>query len=107
MCGIAAIFNYGLAEPASLEEVIQVREAMITRGPDDFGHWSSADGRMRLAHRRLAIIDPSEAGRQPMQSRDGTLAISFNGEIYNHRELRPELEARGFHFETACDTEVL
>ena len=80
---------------------------MAARAPDGAGDWMSADGRVALAHRRLAIIDTSERGAQPMASGDGRLTISFNGEIYNYRELRIELERDGHVFRTGSDTEVL
>ena len=108
MCGIAGIFAYGpAAPPVDQEELLRVREAMIRRGPDGAGLWISPDQRVGLAHRRLAIIDLSEAGAQPMATADGRYRITFNGEIYNYRELRKELEARGFVFRTGSDTEVL
>jgi asparagine synthase (glutamine-hydrolysing) len=84
-----------------------MREAMLARGPDGAGLWQSPDGRIGLAHRRLSIIDLSDAGAQPMASADGGLRITFNGEIYNYRELRRELESKGRRFETQSDTEVL
>ena len=80
---------------------------MAARGPDGSGLWLSSDGRVGLAHRRLAIIDLSERGAQPMASADGALTITFNGEIYNYRSLRAELEGRGYTFRTESDTEVL
>jgi asparagine synthase (glutamine-hydrolysing) len=80
---------------------------MIKRGPDGAGLWISPDRRVGLAHRRLAIIDLSDAGAQPMANADGSLEITFNGEIYNYRELRRELEAKGYVFRTNSDTEVL
>jgi asparagine synthase (glutamine-hydrolysing) len=80
---------------------------MIPRGPDGAGLWVAVDGRLGLAHRRLSIIDLSETGAQPMASADGALRVVFNGEIYNYRELRKELEGQGHRFSTGTDTEVL
>jgi asparagine synthase (glutamine-hydrolysing) len=80
---------------------------MRHRGPDDEGVWRSGDSRVALAHRRLSIIDLSAHGRQPMLDRAGRVAISFNGEIYNYRDVRAELERRGHQFATATDTEVI
>src|SRR3569623_677658 len=80
---------------------------MRCRGPDGSGDWTSSDARVALSHRRLAIIDPSDAGAQPMQPSDGAHVISFNGEIYNSRELRSALEQKGFLFRSGPDTEVL
>lgn len=108
MCGIAGIFAYGQsAPPVEQEELLRIREAMIKRGPDGAGLWISPDRRVGLAHRRLAIIDLSEAGAQPMATADGRYRITFNGEIYNYRELRRELEAKGCVFRSQSDTEVL
>src|SRR5471030_1857774 len=108
MCGIAGIFAYGRsAAPVDPEELLRIREAMIRRGPDGAGLWVSSDQRAGLAHRRLAIIDLSETGAKPMSTADGRFHITFNGEIYNYRELRAQLEARGCQFRTASDTEVL
>ena len=80
---------------------------MAARGPDGTGEWFSEDGRVGLGHRRLSIIDLSERAAQPMRSDDGQLVVSFNGEIYNFRELRRGLEGRGRSFLTESDTEVL
>lgn len=108
MCGIVAIFAYGSnSPPVDERELIKIRDAMHTRGPDGAGAWISADARVGLAHRRLSIIDTSEAGAQPMVSADGTLRIVFNGEIYNYQSLRERLERRGFAFRSSSDTEVL
>lgn len=108
MCGIAGIFAYReAAQPVNSEELLRIRDAMRNRGPDGEGLWISADQRVGFAHRRLAIIDLSDAGAQPMVSADGTLIITFNGEIYNYRELRRELETRGYIFYSNSDTEVL
>jgi len=108
MCGIAGIFAYGdAAPPVDQAELLRIREAMVKRGPDGAGLWLSADRRVGLAHRRLAIIDLSETGAQPMATDDGQLRITFNGEIYNYRALRKELEAKGVQFRSNSDTEVL
>lgn len=80
---------------------------MAHRGPDDFGEWWSPDGRVGLGHRRLAILDLTSAGHQPMQDATGRLTIVFNGEIYNFRELHEELQAGGFRFRSRSDTEVI
>ena len=96
MCGIAGIFAYHkTAPPVRVEEAMRIREAMRTRGPDGAGLWVSQDKRMGLAHRRLSIIDLSEAGAQPMATPDQSVRVVFNGEIYNYRELRNGLERQG------------
>jgi asparagine synthase (glutamine-hydrolysing) len=130
MCGIVATFAYGSgAAPVDRAEVIRMREQMFARGPDGEGEWFSEDGRVGLGHRRLTIIDLSPAGAQPMWNADRSLAIIFNGEIYNYRELRSQLASgqprnlsglsgrgspsdspegfRGYQFRSHCDTEVL
>ena len=108
MCGINAIYAFHpSAQPVEEAELLRTREAMRLRGPDAAGHWLSDDRRIGLAHRRLSIIDVSDRANQPMHSREGDLAIVFNGEIYNYRELRDELTAAGEQFETTSDTEVL
>src|ERR1019366_4827611 len=108
MCGIAGIFAYrDPAPPVDRDELLRIREAMIKRGPDGAGLWVSDDGRIGLAHRRLTIIDLTDGGAQPMATADGNFRIIFNGEIYNYRELRKELEAKGYRFHSASDTEVL
>lgn len=80
---------------------------MRHRGPDGYGEWWSADGCVGLGHRRLAVIDLSAAGQQPMAAANGTLHIVFNGEIYNFADLRRELESRGHTFRSHTDTEVI
>src|ERR1051325_9650513 len=108
MCGIAAIFNYRKGEPIDQSELTVIRDAMAARGPDGFGNWVTPNGRrLGLGHRRLAIIDLSPTGAQPMLNQDASLAITFNGEIYNYRELRAELETKGCRFASQSDTEVL
>ncbi len=108
MCGVAATYAYsGTAPAVDREELRAVRDHMAARGPDGFGEWFSIDGRVGLGHRRLSIIDLSERGAQPMANADGQVIISFNGEIYNYRELRSQLQALGRAFRTDSDTEVL
>src|SRR6266487_552061 len=108
MCGIAGIFAYHYAANAvDPVEVRRIRDHMAARGPDGFGEWYSKDEHVGLGHRRLTIIDLSERGAQPMTSADGKLVVTFNGEIYNYRELRASLEAMGHAFRTQTDTEVL
>ena len=104
MCGIAGYLNFR-KEPASAEIVRRMTDAIAHRGPDGEGYW--IEDNAGLGHRRLAIIDPSPAGHQPMISRDGQVVLSYNGEIYNFRELRAELEALGHAFHSHTDTEVL
>jgi asparagine synthase (glutamine-hydrolysing) len=108
MCGIAGIFAYGAgAPPVDEARLRRMHDAMVPRGPDGDGFWIAEDRRLGMAHRRLSIIDLSDAGAQPMQTADGRYRIVFNGEIYNYRALRAELEHAGVRFETESDTEVL
>ena len=104
MCGINAIYAYA-GPPIDREELTASRECMRSRGPDAADLWISADGLVGLGHRRLSIIDISEAGAQPMRRDEN--AIVFNGEIYNYQELRDELENVGVTFTSHSDTEVL
>lgn len=104
MCGIAGFIEID-NRPASVVVLTRMTDAISHRGPDGDGHW--ADGPVALGHRRLAIIDLSDGGRQPMQTEDGRYTLTFNGEIYNYRELRAALQARGEQFHTSSDTEVL
>jgi asparagine synthase (glutamine-hydrolysing) len=92
---------------ADRETVERMTETLAHRGPDAAGLQAWPESGLAFGHRRLAIIDLSEAGRQPMQSADGQLVITFNGEIYNYRELRAQLRDRGHEFHTQTDTEVL
>jgi asparagine synthase (glutamine-hydrolysing) len=105
VCGIVGYAGHPNAMPESL--LIAMCDALTHRGPDAAGVWSSQDGAVRLAHRRLSIIDLSPTGAQPMESADARFVIVFNGEIYNHDELRVELAAAGAHFIGRSDTEVL
>src|SRR5437762_9982788 len=99
MCGICGIV--GVVDRAVLQ---RMTDAMVHRGPDDEG-FHLADG-IGLGARRLRIIDVA-GGRQPITNEDGSLVVVFNGEIYNHRELRTRLETQGHRFATRSDTEVL
>jgi len=108
MCGVAGIFSYNDNAPAvNPHELRIIRDHMRNRGPDGKGEWYSSTHRVGLAHRRLSIIDLDERATQPMVSKDGRYVISFNGEIYNYRELRRKLEQKGCHFRTTSDTEVI
>jgi asparagine synthase (glutamine-hydrolysing) len=108
MCGIAGIFAYlDVAPPVDRAELMRINDRMKPRGPDGNRQWFSPDGHVGFAHLRLAIIDLSEGGAQPKASADGSLVITFNGEIYNYRELRAELQAKGRVFQSESDTEVL
>ena len=107
MCGIVTIFSYAGEAPVSSDELIRIREAMRARGPDGSGLWLSEDHRVGMAHRRLSIIDLSEAGSQPMAIENGRYRIVYNGEIYNYQELRKTLIGKGCRFQSASDTEVL
>jgi asparagine synthase (glutamine-hydrolysing) len=107
VCGIVAIFARDGAEVDS-RLLLQMRESLSHRGPDDASAWTrEPDQNVALAVRRLAIVDLTENGRQPMATEDGSVQVAFNGEIYNHRELRAELERRGHRFRSSCDAEVL
>lgn len=108
MCGIAASFSYDArAVNVDRNSFRRTCDRMECRGPDAQATWISADERIALGHRRLSIIDLSERGAQPMRSVDGRYVITFNGEIYNYRALRAELEETGCHFRSHSDTEVL
>lgn len=92
-------------QPADQDRLRRMAKAVAHRGPDGEGIWT--DGAVGLAHRRLAIVDLSDTGVQPMRSADGSYTITFNGEIYNYQELRRKLEAEGARFRSTSDTEVL
>src|SRR5436309_4698717 len=104
MCGIAGTINLAgaPAQPAILQ---RMTDAIAHRGPDGEGHHT--DGPLGFGHRRLAIIDLSPAGRQPMATEDGRYLLTYNGEVYNFKELRTELEAIGYHFRSRSDSEVV
>jgi asparagine synthase (glutamine-hydrolysing) len=104
MCGIAGYINLDKS-PVSPAIIKTMTDAIAHRGPDGEGLWS--ENNVGLGHRRLAIIDLSPAGHQPMVSSDNRLVLSYNGEIYNYQELRAELEACGYQFRSRTDTEVV
>src|SRR5437867_3171041 len=109
MCGITGFFA---SKPdRKLDECHQIALAMASRlahrGPDDEGAWADAQAGVALGHRRLAILDLSEEGHQPMHSQDGRYVLVFNGEIYNFQHLRRELETAGHCFRGHSDTEVM
>src|SRR5437868_2213749 len=95
MCGICGIYAFGDSFAVGEQLVTAMRDRMTHRGPDDGGSWTSPDGRLAFGHRRLSIVDLSRAGHQPMTNEDGTVWITYNGEVYNHAALRREPEARG------------
>jgi asparagine synthase (glutamine-hydrolysing) len=105
MCGIAGRFNYRTGAPVDARELRAMCDLIAHRGPDAEGEWTS--GPVGLGHRRLAVIDLSPAGRQPMTTDEQDLTITFNGEIYNFLELRHDLEQRGHRFRSRSDTEVM
>src|ERR1700733_6454429 len=108
MCGIAGIWAYHYAaNGVERSELLAMRDHMVRRGPDGSGIWVADDERIGLAHRRLAIIDLSDNGLQPMHTEDGRYVVTFNGEIYNYKALRRALIAKGYRFRTESDTEVL
>jgi len=107
MCGIAGIYNYGAVPVDERANLCRVRDAMVHRGPDDSGIYQSSDRRVTLGHRRLSIVDLSEAGHQPMSNEDGTVWITFNGEIYNHQQYRAPLISKGHQFRSLSDTEAI
>jgi asparagine synthase (glutamine-hydrolysing) len=104
MCGILGALS---PRPIDPNVAIAARDTMAHRGPDGVGLWQSPDARVTLGHRRLAVIVPTAEGAQPMSSIDGRYQITFNGEIYNYRELRRQLVVEGVQFRTSTDTEVL
>jgi asparagine synthase (glutamine-hydrolysing) len=108
MCGIAGLITaHGFAAARLDDEVQRMTRTLIHRGPDDGGAWCDATAGIGLGHRRLSIVDLSPLGHQPMISRSGRYTVTFNGEIYNYRELRSELIALAHSFRSTSDTEVL
>jgi len=106
MCGIAGVFSSN-GQLVSLNRLKRMTDAISHRGPDGEGQWVSESGVVGFGHRRLSIIDLSEAGAQPMQFKNSRYTITFNGEIYNYTELKEQLIKDGYSFQTETDTEVL
>ncbi len=104
MCGIAGILKLDPRETVEEARLKRMRDVLRHRGPDGEGLW--IDGPIGLGHRRLAIVDVA-GGHQPMANEDGTVWITYNGEIYNHAALRPGLEAKGHRYQTRSDTETI
>ena len=108
MCGVNGIFAYHrTANAIDINELTRTRDHMAVRGPDGVGIWVSPDNSAGLGHRRLSIIDLSATGAQPMTIADGRFVVTFNGEIYNYRDLRRNLEVKGRVFLSHSDTEIL
>ncbi|KKS25482.1 MAG: Asparagine synthetase, partial [Candidatus Wolfebacteria bacterium GW2011_GWA2_42_10] len=107
MCGIAGVYKFNNSQVVSENEIKKMSDALVHRGPDGNGAYFSADKKIGLGHRRLAIIDLSPAGAQPMANENKTIWIVFNGEIYNFQELRSKLEKAGHSFRSRSDTEVI
>ena len=105
MCGIVGIFDTRELTPIDRHLLIQMRDTLQHRGPDDAGSYFAPG--IGLGHRRLSIIDLSPHGHQPLFNEDGTVCVIFNGEIYNYLELIPQLKAQGHTFRSRCDTEVI
>lgn len=104
MCGIAGILNFNKA-PVVEKQLKAMTDVIAHRGPDGEGQW--LESYVGLGHRRLSIIDLSQAGHQPMQTKDGRYILTYNGEIYNFKELRIELESLGYQFYSNTDSEVV
>lgn len=107
MCGMCGILSFGDGFPSDASTTVAMRDTMVHRGPDDAGVWTDPACGVALGHRRLSIVDLSAHGYQPMSNEDGTVWIAFNGEIYNHAQLRPGLEARGHVYRSGSDTETI
>ncbi|MBM10297.1 MAG: asparagine synthase (glutamine-hydrolyzing) [Magnetovibrio sp.] len=104
MCGIAGIIGLRRVNTHAVKTMMDL---MVHRGPDDSGIWTNDNGKIVFGHRRLAIIDLTNSGHQPMVSNDGNIVITYNGEIYNYVELANRLKSEGYEFRSDSDTEVL
>ena len=109
MCGICGIYTPDRAagQPEFEQATRRMMSMMARRGPDMHGSWSDTEGHLQLGFRRLSILDLSTSGNQPMHSHDQRSVLVFNGELYNYRDLRRELEARGITFRSRTDSEVV
>lgn len=106
MCGVNGLFDYKNNEPISRDLLTRMTSLMAHRGPDGDGFYFDDSAGVGLGHRRLSIIDLS-TGDQPMTNEDDSIWIVFNGEIYNYKDIRRDLEAKGHQFRTSSDTEVI
>src|SRR5262245_64390612 len=104
MCGIAGFVNVDPLDEQAARRAIAMRDTLEHRGPDEAGLY--VDAHAALAHRRLSIVD-LKSGQQPLGNEDGSVQVIFNGEIYNHTEIRGELEAKGHRYRTRPDTETV
>src|SRR5205807_5400569 len=107
MCGIAGIRAFSEGFAADEDTMVRMRDSIVHRGPDDAGVEVFPERGVALGHRRLSIVDLSRAGRQPMSNEDGSLWLTYNGEIYNHRALRTELQAKGHTYRSNTDSETI
>ena len=107
MCGISGILGFADSFAVSEPVACDMAASQSHRGPDDYGAWADRTHRVALSHRRLSIIDLSAAGHQPMSNEDGSVWITYNGEVYNHEALRGELEAKGHRYRSRTDTETI
>ncbi len=107
MCGIAGKLHFDPNKPIAADLIGRINGSLAHRGPDSEGIWHNKSGRISLAQRRLAIVDLSPTGYQPMQSQDGNVCITYNGEIYNHPELKQQFEQDGLRYRGTSDTESL
>ncbi len=107
MCGISGFMGEIGSRDAALDALAVMTDSIVHRGPDDFGYWLDEAAGVGFGNRRLAIIDLSPAGHQPMESADGRFVMTYNGEVYNFQELRAELESHGHRFRGHSDTEVM
>ena len=108
MCGLAGFWQAKGGRESDLRaQALRMADTLVHRGPDDRGEWVDAEAGLGFGFRRLSIVDLSPAGHQPMVSADGRFVIAYNGEIYNHLDLRADLERAGVRFRGSSDTEVL
>jgi asparagine synthase (glutamine-hydrolysing) len=106
MCGISGIYNFNNV-PVALNTLKRFTDSMAHRGPDGAGYELLNGGALGLGHRRLSILDLTDAGKQPMSFANGRYWIIYNGEVFNFQEIRKELDAKGYHFKSETDTEVI
>jgi asparagine synthase (glutamine-hydrolysing) len=107
MCGITGVYHFNNNKKTSKEIVDQMRDSLSHRGPDGKGTYVSENQKVGFGHRRLSILDLTEAGAQPMSDKDKNIYITYNGEIYNFQEIKSDLEKKGYKFQSKTDTEVI